>query len=140
MATGSMIGLAPVMIMLLLGLWWDVHSIGFFSSEEYHEASFRETGDRVVAWVEAYRCEHGHLPDSLMVGGLMTSGGYDVGYIDTTKWNCLGFYYFHWGDSVYAIELAHGIGRYLSTPVFEGYLFYRWDEEMNGIRVDTVVR
>lgn len=48
MATGGMAGMTPLMMMVLLGLWWDVHSAGFFYLEEHDEASFRETCERVA--------------------------------------------------------------------------------------------
>jgi hypothetical protein len=124
------------MIMVLLGLWWNVHCTGFFWSLEYEEASFRETGDRIVTWVEEYQSEHGHLPDSIEAEWL-TKDCYGEYYIDTTKWDQVAFSYRHWSDSVYIIESDHQWMRFLSTPQFKGYLFCHWDEKTGEMKVDT---
>ena len=135
---GNMIGLAPVMFMVVLGLWWDVHCTGFFWSYEYEEESFRKTGSKVVKWVEDYQSEYGHLPDSIEAEWL-EKGWIEDCYIDTTKWDNLAFFYRHWGDSVYIIVSDNQRMRFLSTPEFEGYLFYHWDEETEKMKADTVL-
>lgn len=137
MTMGNMIGLAPVMFMVLLGLWWDTHCTGFFWSNEYEEESFRKTGSKVVSWVEDYQSEYGHLPDSIEAEWLAKSWDGDC-YIDTTKWDKVAFTYRHWGDSVYIIESDHRRMRFLSAPEFEGHLFYHWDEETERMKVDTI--
>ena len=137
MSIGSMTGLAPVMMMVLLGLWWDVHSSGYFTSETYGEARFREICHKVATWAEDYRNEHGHLPDSIEVEGLFKGYGKGI-YVDTTKWKWEEIFYRHWDDSAYTIVSFSHHGRYLSTPEFVGYLFSRWDKESDSARVDTV--
>lgn len=139
MAMGNMLGLAPLMMMVLLGLWWDTHCTAHFQSEEYGEASFRETCDRVVSWIDDYRNEHGHLPDSLMAEGLVLYWA-DNCYVDTTKWDQMEFKYYHEGDSAYSLVDICPRMRCLSTPKFEGYLFHHWDEGTGQMRVDTVFR
>lgn len=138
MTSGSMVSLAPVFIIVLLNLWWDTHCTGFFHSSDYGEASFRETCDRVAAWVEDYRLEHGHLPDSISARWV-AKGGMDPWfcYKDTTKWDHQSFSYRHWGDSVFTIESPKW-GRFLSTPELDGYLIQRWDYEADRMRVDTI--
>ena len=143
MTMGNMIGLAPVMLMVVLGLWWDVHCTGFFWSYEYEEESFRKTGGKVVRWVEDYQSEYGHLPDSIDAEWLAKSwdGDYYMNtYIDTTKWDNIAFTYRHWGDSAYIIVSDNQRMRFLSAPAFEGYLFYHWDEETDRMKVDTIQR
>ena len=139
MSIGSMAGLAPVMMMVLLGLWWAGNSTGYFQSEPYGETRFRETCDKVVFWIEHYRNEHGHLPDSIKVEGLFKNCNWGKGiYVDTTKWKWEEIFYRHWDDSAYTIVSFSHHGRFLSTPEFAGYLFSRWDKERDSARVDTV--
>ncbi|MBR1550059.1 MAG: hypothetical protein IJ634_05415 [Bacteroidales bacterium] len=140
MATGSMVGLAPLMMMVLLGLWWDTHCTAYFGSPENREASFMETSERVVMWVEAYQWEHGHLPDTLKTEWLYKDWDYDWYYYDTTKWHWQEFVYHHWDDSAYIIASANRRYRYISAPQFEGFLLRRWDEASDSERVDTVFR
>ena len=140
MATGSMAGLAPLMIMILLGLWWDTHCTAYFQSEEYQEASFMETSERVVMWVEAYQREHGRLPDTLNTEGLYKDWSYNSYYYDTTKWDWLELEYRHWDDSAYIIVSSGWRYRYISASGFEGFLLRRWDEAGDSSRVDTVFR
>ena len=134
---GNMLSLTPVMLMVLLGLWWDIHWTGFFCSYEYEEASFRETGSKVVTWVEDYQSEYGHLPDSIEAEWLAKSWDGDY-YIDTTKWDNIEFSYRHWVDSAYTLVSGNQRMRFLSAPEFEGYLFYHWDEETERMKVDTI--
>lgn len=134
-ALGSMAGLTPLMVMVLMGLWWDVHCTGYFFSEEYNEGCFREACDGVVAWVEDYRRENGHLPDSLAIDWLVPYDGW--AYVDTTRWDRMVLHYRHWGDSVY--KLVHDYWAwYVSSPEFKGYMFWRWDGEWDSVRVNTV--
>ena len=136
MATGSMLGLFPVLMMVFLGLWWDVHCTGYFKSEEYNDERFREMVERVAPQIEAYRIEHGHLPDTLEIEGLKRLDG--NGYIDTTRWDRMIIEYYYWVDSAYAL-VGYGWGeRYVSAPKFEGYVFCHWDEDGDSARVDTV--
>ena len=139
MAMGSMLGFFPVLMMVFLGLWWDVHCTGFFYSEEYMDESFRKTVEMVVPKIEAYRSEFGHLPDTLNVEGLKNGWG-ENNYIDTTRWDCMNVFYRNWDDSAFAIIQYGWWARYVSAPKFEGYLFYHWDEEGDSVRADTVFR
>lgn len=136
MAASRMLGLFPVVIIVLV-LWWDVHNTGYFMSEEYMEKQFCEMVERVVPQVEAYRSEHGHLPDTLSVEGLVNDWGNM--YIDTTGREYVGFIYHH-DDSTYALVHRNSRAEYVSAPMFEGYLFYHWDEEGDSMMVDTVFR
>ena len=132
-----MLGLFPVLMMVFLGLWWDVHCTGYFGSTEYMNKSFQETVEMVVPAIEDYRCEHGHLPDSLDgVQGLVKN--WRNSYIDTTRWDCMHIDYYHWGDSAYTLVRYGWWAKYLSAPNFEGYLFYHWDDDGDSVRVDTV--
>lgn len=140
MAMGSMAGLFPVLMMVLIGLWWDVHCSGYFMSEEYKDARFRETAEKVATQVDAYRSEHGHLPDSLCVEGIIKCWWDEISYIDTTKWDWQEFIYQHWGDSAYTLISSNWRARFVSSPKFEGYVFHHWDKEVDSIRVDTVLR
>ena len=138
MATGSMLGLFPVLMMVFLGLWWDVHCTGYFSSDEYMDKCFQETVERVVPHLEAYRSEHGRLPDSLCVEGLVKN--WKNSYFDTTRGNFMGIIYYPLDDSAYAIVHIDRWAKYVLAPKFEGYVFYHWDEDGDSVRVDTVFR
>jgi hypothetical protein len=138
MATGSLLGLFPVLMMVFLGLWWDVHYTGYFWSAEFQEKRFREMVERVAPQVEAYRSEHGHLPDTLSIEGFANDWG-ENGYIDTTGWDCLGVMYHHWDDSAYVLVHRNWWAKYVSSPKFEGFLFRHWDDEGDSVRVDTVL-
>ena len=145
MATANRLGMALLTILVLLGLWWDTHCTGYFYSSEYEELSFLETSERVATWVDAYRREQGHLPDTLNTGWLyMERDNPWVFYVDTTRWDRMPIEYRHWGDSTYFIKSSRwNVQRFVSSPRFKGYLFYRWDWEEDSlilIRVDTVYR
>ena len=137
MATGSMLGLFPVMMMVFLGLWWDVHCSGYFTSEEYLRKRFCEMIEKVIPQVEAYRNEYGHLPDTLRLEGFRD--GWEVNdFVDTTAWNYMGFIYHHFGDTAFVLFSEGFWAKFVSAPQFEGYLFPHWDDEGDKIRVDTV--
>ena len=136
MATGSMVGLFPVLMMVFLGLWWDTHSVGFFWSEEYVEESFKETVKMVKTHVDAYRTEYGHLPDSLCAEGLVLYWG-DNTYADTTKWDRNEFIYQHWDDTAYSITSIGEWMKFVSSPRFEGLIVYRWDESRGSVRMEV---
>ncbi|MBP5328220.1 MAG: hypothetical protein J6Y98_09980 [Bacteroidales bacterium] len=137
MATGSMLGLFPVLMIVFLGLWWDVHYTGYFWSEENMEKRFREMVERVVPQVESYRREHGHLPDTLNLEGFANDWG-ENSYIDTSGWDYLGFIYHKWDDSTYVLVHKNEWAKYVSSPKFEGYYFFRWDEDGDSMRIDTL--
>lgn len=103
-----------------------------------------ETCERVATWVDDYRNEKGHLPDTLNTGWLcLNREDYPwLCYYDTTKWDRILITYRHWGDSAYIIELLEWVeGRFILAPEFEGYLFYRWDWAQDTlVGVDTVYR
>ena len=138
---GSMLGLAPLIMMVILGLWWDLNSMSFFYSAEYEEASFRETCDRVAMWVDDYRREHSCLPDNLDAEGFVKGYG-ENRYIDTTKWDRVEFIYQH-DENSYKLESINDWLTFKSTPEFEGYVFFIcWerDEITNEIRIDSIPR
>lgn len=140
----NMASLALLTIFVLSGLWWDTHCTGYFCSSEYGKLRFMETCERVATWVDDYRKEKGHLPDTLNTGWLyLNREDYPwLCYYDTTMWDRMVFEYRHWGDSAYIIELLEWVeGRFISAPEFEGYLFYRWDWAQDTlVGVDTVYR
>lgn len=139
MATGNMLSLFPVLLIVFIGLWWDVHCTGYFCSEEYGKESFHKTVEMVAPKIEAYRSEYGHLPDTLFIEGL-DNGWKENVYIDTTRWDRIHIIYHHWDDSAYALVHIDWWARYVSSPNFEGYLFYRWDEDVDSMRADTIFR
>ena len=144
MAAGNLAWMALLTILVLLELWWDTHCTGYFFSPEYIKSCFMETSERVATWVDDYRSEKGHLPDTLNIGWLyLNRDDYPwVCYEDTTGWDWMPIEYLHWGDSAYSISYLRWWGyRFVSAPGFEGFLFFRWDEEKDTVsRVDTIYR
>ena len=138
MATGSLLGMFPLLLMVFLGLWWIVHCTGFFLSDEYNDKCFRKTVEMVVPNIESYRYEHGHLPDTLRIKGLV--GNWENSYVDTTRGNYMMIIYYHSGDSAYTLTQIDWWAQYVSAPNFEGYLFHYWGEAGDSVRVDTVNR
>ena len=135
MSMGTHTWLAPLIIMVLMGLWWDLHSTWYFFCSDFVEKNFIETGDRVAAWIDDYRSKQDHLPDSLAVEGL-TQGYCANRYIDTSKLNHVEFKYSHSGDSTYILTNIYDYMTFESTPSFAGYVFYRdWEAIL-----DTVFR
>lgn len=137
MATGNMVRLFPAVLVVFINLWWDVHYTGYFCSEEYYDEAFFKTIEKVVSWIDAYKSERGHLPDTLYVAGLAEVDWWrENTYSDTTSWRGTVFSYHHWDDSAYVLVSLDHRARFMSAPKLEGYIIRHDGSE----EFDTVIR
>ncbi len=127
LATGSMLGFAPVFFMVFIGLWWDTHCTGYFTSEEFYESRFTEFSHKASVWVEDYRRQHGCLPDSLQIEGLERSRWEENLYYNSFEYICTEFYYIRRPNETYAFAEPGGWRWYVSTPDSSWFEFRRWD-------------
>ena len=133
-----MMGLFPVFLAVFIGLWWDTHCTGYLTSQEYCESRFVDVSQRVSAWIDDYRREHGCLPDSLQIDGLTKSEWEDGLYYDTYDYNRVEFHYRCWhDDDAYKLVWPGGWLVFVSTPDSSWYVFRRWDAESDSV---TTVR
>ncbi len=135
LSTGSMTGFFPLLLMVFIGLWWDTHCTGYFISDEYNEASFVKVSQKVSAWIDEYRSEHGRLPDSLQIDGLTKSRWEENFYYNEGGYERVEFSYRHWEDA-YKLVSSGGGSLFWSMPDSSGYVFRRWDAD--GDSVTTV--
>ena len=125
-----MAGLTPVFLMIFIGLWWDTHCTGYFVSDEYFKARFVEVSQKVSAWIDDYRAEHGRLPDSLQIDGLERSEWHENTYCVGMDYTSVSLYYIRWtDDDVYKLVSPDGRAHFISTPDSSWYLYQDWDFE-----------
>ena len=134
LSTGSMAGLFPVFLAVFIGLWWDTHYTGYFGSKEYRESRFIDVSQRVSAWIDDYKNEHGRLPDSLQIEWLIKSEWEENVYYDEEDYVDVCFHYRCWSDeNVYKLVSLGGWELFCLTLDSSWYVFRRWNVEGDSV-------